>query len=204
MAVPGRYACVGRECVARKEVSNLGGKELDLVHNHHNFAWKETHVVNGKKQQLVVIRKGATPAFPGQRGFIGGSMGDDAVIITGSSNSSNMFQQTALYSTVHGAGRVMSRTEAAGKRNFRTGQLLKDKVTGKVINSGKVSPAMMSSWIKNFGTVLRGGGLDESPHVYRRLSDVLSAQQETITVTNVLRPVIVVMAGANEFDPYKD
>lgn len=204
MELAGRYAYVGREWVARKVVSILGGKELDLVHNHHNFAWKETHVVNGKKQQLVVIRKGATPAFPGQRGFIGGSMGDDAVIITGSSNSSNMFQQTALYSTVHGAGRVMSRTEAAGKRNFRTGQLLKDKVTGKVINSGKVSPAMMSSWIKNFGTVLRGGGLDESPHVYRRLSDVLSAQQETITVTNVLRPVIVVMAGANEFDPYKD
>ncbi|MBS0635476.1 MAG: RtcB family protein [Verrucomicrobia bacterium] len=204
MELAGRYAYVGREWVARKVVSILGGKELDLVHNHHNFAWKETHVVNGKKQQLVVIRKGATPAFPGQRGFIGGSMGDDAVIITGSSNSSNMLQQTALYSTVHGAGRVMSRTEAAGKRNFRTGQLLKDKVTGKIINSGKVSPAMMSSWIKNFGTVLRGGGLDESPHVYRRLSDVLSAQQETITVTNVLRPVIVVMAGANEFDPYKD
>jgi tRNA-splicing ligase RtcB len=63
--------------VARKVVELLGGNELELVHNHHNFAWKETH----GGEDVVVIRKGATPAFPGQLGFIGGSMGDDAVIV---------------------------------------------------------------------------------------------------------------------------
>ena len=60
-------------------VAILGGHELELVHNHHNFAWKETH----DGEELVVVRKGATPAFPGQKGFIGGSMGDDAVIVQG-------------------------------------------------------------------------------------------------------------------------
>jgi tRNA-splicing ligase RtcB len=60
-------------------VSLLGGRELELVHNHHNFAWREEH----DGEQVVVVRKGATPAFPGQKGFIGGSMGDDAVIVQG-------------------------------------------------------------------------------------------------------------------------
>ncbi len=207
MELAGRYAYVGREWVARKVVFILGGKELDLVHNHHNFAWKEKHIVDGNEQELVVIRKGATPAFCGQRGFVGGSMGDDAVIITGIKNSTPeiaRLQRQALYSTVHGAGRVMSRTEAAGKRDFKTGQLLKDKKTGEIINSGKVTSTMMSAWMKNFGTILRGGGLDESPHVYRRLSEVLSAQKETIEIKNILKPVIVVMAGGDEYDPYKD
>src|SRR5690242_3887846 len=79
MSLAGRYAYAGREWVARKVVSILGGKEMELVHNHHNFAWKEEH----GGEELVVVRKGATPAFPGQLGFIGGSMGDDAVIVRG-------------------------------------------------------------------------------------------------------------------------
>ena len=116
MELAGRYAYAGREWVARKVVSMLGGRELELVHNHHNFAWKEQH----DGEELVVVRKGATPAFPGQNGFIGGSMGDDAVIVRGTAPtipaSSRRRSGTALFSTVHGAGRVMSRTAAAGKR----------------------------------------------------------------------------------------
>ena len=134
-------------------------------------------------------------------------MGDDAVIVKGTNQGTeevNSLQIKALYSTVHGAGRVMSRTEAAGKRDYKTGQLMKDKRTGEVINAGKVTSTMMTEWLSGCGTVLRGGGLDESPHVYRRLSDVLAAQGDTIRVTNVLKPLVVVMAGANEFDPYKD
>ena len=104
-------------------------------------------------------------------------------------------QRKALFSTVHGAGRVMSRAAAAGKINRRT---------GKVIKPGAVSPRMMEDWVKEKGVVLRGGGLDESPHVYRRLPDVLSAQKGTIEVLHTLRPLIVVMAGADLFDPYKD
>jgi len=194
MNLAGRYAYAGREWVARKTVGILGGQELELIHNHHNFAWKETH----DGEELVVVRKGATPAFPGQKGFIGGSMGDDAVIVSGTRSDNSAvteLQKSALYSTVHGAGRVMSRTAAAGKRNRKT---------GKVHTAGRVSPEMMQRWVKEKGVVLRGGGLDESPHVYRRLPDVLAAQGSTITVDHVLRPLIVVMAGAEEFDPYKD
>src|SRR5688572_20683823 len=70
MTLAGEYAYAGREWVARKVVSILGGREVELVHNHHNFAWREQH----DGQEVIVVRKGATPAFPGQKGFIGGSM----------------------------------------------------------------------------------------------------------------------------------
>lgn len=190
MNLAGRYAYAGREWVARKVVSIIGGTELDLVHNHHNFAWPETH----DGEEYIVVRKGATPAFPGQRGFVGGSMGDDSVILRGTDSDSED-QRAALYSTVHGAGRVMSRTEARGKVNRRTGE---------VKRPGKVSPEMMKEWLRGKGVVLRGGGLDESPHAYRRLPEVLEAQGDTIEVLHTLRPLVVVMAGANEFDPYKD
>jgi tRNA-splicing ligase RtcB len=197
MTLAGRYAYAGREWVARKVVSILSAREVDLVHNHHNFAWKERHGA----RDLIVVRKGATPAFPGQRGFIGGSMGDDAVIVEGTRRGDEVrpdiaqWQKEALYSTVHGAGRVMSRTQAAGKRNWRS---------GKILSPGQVTPKMMHEWVQRKGVILRGGGLDESPHVYRRLPEVLAAQQDTITVLHTLRPLIVAMAGPEEFDPYKD
>jgi len=190
MTLAGEYAYAGREWVARKVVSLLGGRELELVHNHHNFAWKETH----EGTEYVVVRKGATPAFPGQKGFVGGSMGDDAVIIEGARQDSAL-QRASLYSTVHGAGRVMSRTEARGKVNRRTGEL---------IRPGRVTWDMLRTWVDGKGVILRGGGLDESPHAYRRLPDVLAAQGDTVTVLHTLTPLIVVMAGVKEFDPYRD
>jgi len=73
-----------------------------------------------------------------------------------------------------------------------------------VLKPGAVSPRMMEDWMQQKGVILRGGGLDESPHVYRRLPEVLAAQQGTIDVLHTLRPLIVVMAGADLFDPYKD
>jgi tRNA-splicing ligase RtcB len=103
-------------------------------------------------------------------------------------------QERALYSTVHGAGRVMSRTAAAGKRTRK----------GRVLKPGAISREMMTAWVRRKGVILRGGGTDESPHVYRRLTDVLAAQGPTIEVLHTLRPLIVVMAGEDEFDPYKD
>jgi tRNA-splicing ligase RtcB len=190
MTLAGAYAYAGREWVARKVVSILGGEELELVHNHHNFAWQETH----DGTDYVVVRKGATPAFPGQRGFVGGSMGDNAVIIEGARRDSER-QRASLYSTVHGAGRVMSRTAARGKVNRKT---------GAVISPGKVTWDMLREWVGGKGVILRGGGLDESPHAYRRLPDVLAAQGDTVTVLRTLTPLIVVMAGENELDPYRD
>ena len=73
-----------------------------------------------------------------------------------------------------------------------------------MLSPGRVTPEMMQSWVKEKGVILRGGGLDEAPQVYRRLPEVLAAQGNTIEVVHTLRPLIVVMAGAGEFDPYKD
>jgi tRNA-splicing ligase RtcB len=194
MNLAGRYAYAGREWVARKAVSILGGREMELVHNHHNFAWKETH----DGEDYIVVRKGATPAFPGQKGFIGGSMGDDAVIVQGRPGDDVAdVQRAALFSTVHGAGRVMSRSQAAGKRKGWGRK-------ARIVSPGRVTAEMMKEWVDAKGVLLRGGGLDESPHVYRRLPDVLAAQEGTVEVLHTLRPLVVVMAGANEFDPYKD
>jgi len=125
-------------------------------------------------------------------------MGDDAVIVEGSvaeaDSEAAQAQRDALFSTVHGAGRVMSRTQAAGKRTR----------AGVVKRPGLISPAMLDAWLAKKGVILRGGGLDEAPQAYRRLEKVLAAQGPTIRVKHVLRPLVVVMAGANEFDPYKD
>jgi len=198
MELAGEYAYAGREWVARKVVEILGGAELELVHNHHNFAWREQQLVDGEEREVVVVRKGATPAFPGQKGFIGGSMGDDAVIVQGAASSGSDVQQAALYSTVHGAGRVMSRTQAAGKTK---GWGRKKRI----VAPGLISQEMLTKWVVDEKQViLRGGGLDEAPQAYRRLPEVLKAQGETIEVLYRLRPIVVVMAGADEFDPYKD
>src|SRR5690606_15425948 len=140
MTLAGAYAYAGREWVARRVAALLGGSELDLVHNHHNFAWKEQH----DGQELIVVRKGATPAFPGQRGFVGGSMGDISVILEGTAGED---ASGALSSTVHGAGRVMGRMQAKGKWKG-----------GKLLRPGLVTHEMMRSATE--GVVVRGGDLD--------------------------------------------
>lgn len=188
MNLAGEYAYAGRDWVCAEVARILGANIVEEVHNHHNFAWKEIH----DGQELWVVRKGATPAFPSQKGFIGGSMGENSVIIEGIENE---FGSLSLYSTVHGAGRVMGRMQAKGKY---------DKKTGQCIREGLVSPKMMEDWIKKAGVELRGAGVDESPHCYKRLPDVLKAHEGMIKVLHTLVPIGVAMAGKNEFDPFKD
>jgi tRNA-splicing ligase RtcB len=191
MNLAGLYAYAGRNYVCNHVVKNiLGGHIVDEVHNHHNFAWEEKHF----GEDLWVVRKGATPAFPGQRGFVGASMGEDAVILKGVDHQNCI---PAMYSTVHGAGRVMSRTQAAGKSKW-----IKGKKTR--VSEGAVSEQMMSDWVSSAGVVLRGAGVDESPHCYKRLKDVLAAHEGTIEITERLTPIGVAMAGSDTFDPYKD
>lgn len=175
MELAGRYARAGREWVIERVHQIIGGEIIDAVHNHHNYAWRETH----RGRDLWVVRKGATPAFPGQRGFVGGSMGDDAVIIRGV--ESPMASQ-ALYSTVHGAGRLFGRREA--KRRFLQIE--------------------MNAWLQERGVTLVGADLDESPMAYRRLPEVLAHHAGSIEIQHTLRPFGVVMAGNGEFDPFKD
>jgi tRNA-splicing ligase RtcB len=190
MNLAGRYAYAGREAVARHVVRGiLGGQILKEVHNHHNFAWREKH--NG--DEYWVVRKGATPAFPGQKGFVGGSMGDDAVIIEGVDSPAS---REALFSTVHGAGRIMSRTAAKG-RFVKVGNK-------RIRQDGLVRHDEMMKWVADKGVVLRGGDLDEAPQAYRRLPDVLAAHEGTIRILHTLRPLGVAMAGCDIVDPYKD
>ncbi len=203
MELAGEYAYAGREWVARKVIEILGATEVEMIHNHHNFAWKEQHVdaTGENDEDYIVIRKGATPAFPGQKGFVGGSMGDNSVILKGATNGDIDEQERMLFSTVHGAGRVLGR--AAAKK----GKPILDErgvPTGKRDLSTMVTPDMMNEWVAKAGIYLRGGGVDESPHVYRRLPDVLEAQGDTIEVLHTLTPIVVVMAGDGVKDPYKD
>ena len=175
MHLAGRYAYAGREWVIERVRQIVGGDATDQVHNHHNYAWLENH--HGR--QLWVVRKGATPAFPGERGFVGGSMGDCAVILEGVDSP----EATAnLYSTVHGAGRLFGRKEA--KRRF--------------------GRAEMDAWLKERGVFLLGADIDESPMAYRRLPEVLAHHANTVRILHTLAPIAVVMAGSGEVDPYKD
>jgi tRNA-splicing ligase RtcB len=191
MHLAGRYAYAGREWVARYVTKKiLGANVVEEVHNHHNFAWQEEH--HGEK--YWVVRKGATPAFPGQKGFVGGSMCDNAVIIEGVESDKS---KASLYSTVHGAGRVMSRTAARGK-------FVKDANGKKQRQPGLVRHDEMMAWLHKTGVVLRGGDLDEAPQAYRRLDDVLKEHDGTIRILHTLRPLGVAMAGEDIVDPYKD
>ena len=190
MRLAGRYAYAGREAVARHVVREiLGAKITEEVHNHHNFAWRENH----DGEEFWVVRKGATPAFPGQRGFVGGSMGDEAVIIEGVDSGES---REALYSTVHGAGRIMSRTAAKG-RFERVG-------SKRIRRDGLVRHDEMMKWVADRRVELRGGDVDEAPQAYRRLPEVLNAHARTIRVLHTLRPLGVAMAGRDIVDPYKD
>lgn len=195
MELCGQYAYAGREWVVKTIVNFLGVEVLQKVHNHHNFAWKETHF----GQTYYVVRKGSTPVFPGQKGFIGGSMGDNAVIVEGVDSE---LSRQMLYSTVHGAGRVMGRIQAAGKRKRKKDENGNWSWVQK--SEGKISWEMQRDWLKKEEVTLRGGGRDEAPQAYRRLPSVLEYHKDTIKILHNLKPLGVVMAGENEFDPYKD
>ena len=219
MELAGEYAYAGRDVVVEKVLEILGAESTHEVHNHHNFAWREEHF----GRTYWVIRKGCTPARPGQEGFVGGSMGDESVILEGREAPES---EAALYSTVHGAGRVMSRTQAAGRsRTLRvwactirdceyhagspgecpTHERPLRKVRRLVqVKPGVVDWPAVQARLREQGIVLVGGGADEAPEVYKRLPDVLAAHGDSIRVKHTLRPLGVAMAGRDVHDPYKD
>ncbi|MBL7128277.1 MAG: RtcB family protein [Ignavibacteria bacterium] len=190
MRLAGEYAYVGRNTVVEKVLEILGAKSVYEVHNHHNFAWREKHF----GEEYWVIRKGCTPAFPGQESFIGSNMGDMSYIIEGYDSG---VSRKALYSTVHGAGRILSRTKAAGRRRWVKGK--RKHLSKGVIDFNKVRIEM-----KQRGIELRGGGADEAPEVYKKLTDVLSYHKDTLNILHSLKPIGVAMAGEDVFDPFID
>ena len=219
MQLAGDYAYAGRDVVVAKVLEILGAEAVHEVHNHHNFAWREEHF----GRQYWVVRKGCTPARPGQEGFVGGSMGDESVILEGVESAGN---EQALYSTVHGAGRVMSRTQAAGRVRRRKrwgcghrdcpyvaeepgtcpehGSKLRKVWVEEQVKPGLVDWPAVQARLREQGIVLLGGGADEAPEVYKRLPEVLAAHGDTIRVKHTLRPLGVAMAGRDVYDPYKD
>jgi len=223
MNLAGEYAYAGRDVVVDKVLEILGGHSQFEVHNNHNLAWQENH----GGEDLWVVRKGATPAFPGQPGFVGANMEDSSVILRGGEDSEA--SRMALYSTMHGAGRVMSRTQAAGKfkrRKYWTctdkhcdytttdfnsfscphhpnGQSKKHTWREKV-RDGEVDFPAVRKRLAAKGVELRGGGADEAKEAYKLLEDNIATHGKTIQVEHQLRPLGVAMAPDDEFDPFKD
>jgi tRNA-splicing ligase RtcB (3'-phosphate/5'-hydroxy nucleic acid ligase) len=224
MQLAGEYAYAGRDVVVTKVLEILGVEAAHEVHNHHNFAWLEEHY----GRSYWVVRKGCTPARPGQEGFVGASMGGDSVILEGVASPD---ADASLHSTVHGAGRVMSRTQAAGRvrrrkrwvcthrdcdrvfdRGSTDGSACPDHPTARLrktwiaeqVSPGLVDWPAVQARLRQQGIVVVGGGADEAPEVYKRLPEVLAAHGDTIRVKHTLRPLGVAMAGRDEHDPYKD
>ncbi len=196
MHLAGEYAYAGRDSVVDLVLKILGNPQKTFeVHNHHNFAWLEEHF----GQKYWVVRKGCTPAFPNQLGFIGANMRDDSVIVEGIDSD---LSKEALYSTVHGAGRTMSRNEAAGKKKWiRDRDGVKKQVT---VGRGKINFEKVKLNVRQKGIELRGSGADESPECYKDLDEVLKYMGNTIKVLYKLHPIGVAMAGSDVYDPYKD
>jgi tRNA-splicing ligase RtcB (3'-phosphate/5'-hydroxy nucleic acid ligase) len=181
MQLAGEYAYAGRDVVVARVLELLGASETCSVHNHHNFAWREAH----GDEEWWVVRKGCTPAFPGQQGFVGSTMGETSVILEGADTPA---ARSAFFSTVHGAGRRMSRTQAKGKKG----------------RAGLIDYAAVRADLRTRGIELRGGAADEAPDAYKRLDAVLAEHGDSIRVLHRLTPIGVAMAGPDIVDPYKD
>jgi tRNA-splicing ligase RtcB len=178
------YAYEGRWIVAREVLKILGAIGVDSINAHHNDYWEER--VDG--EWAYVVRKGATPLLPDERAYIGGSMTVGSAIVCG--RREGLPHEAVLYSAPHGAGRIMSRSQAKGNR--------------KGTRPGLVTRQMMDEAVAAAGIELRGGDLDESPFVYRNLWPVLDAHRDTLEIETWLYPAGVAMAPARTVDPYKD
>jgi tRNA-splicing ligase RtcB (3'-phosphate/5'-hydroxy nucleic acid ligase) len=170
MELMGRYAAANHALIHRHIARHLHLEVLLDVENHHNFAWKERHRIAGVDRDVVVHRKGATPAGKGVLGIIPGSMASPGYLVRGKGNVD------ALLSASHGAGRVMSRTKAL-----------------ETFEWGKVNRIL-----KERGVKLISAGLDEVPGVYKDIHQVMAAQADLVDVLGRFDPKIVKMAPHGE------
>ena len=166
MNLMGRYAAANHEMIHRKIAKALGAGVIAGVENHHNFAWKETH----GGEEVIVHRKGATPAGEGVLGVIPGSMATPGFVVRGKGSAAS------LESASHGAGRVMSRT--AAREKFRWNHF--------------------KSMLDDAGVKVLSAGIDEAPGVYKDIHAVMAAQSDLVDVIARFDPRIVKMADAGE------
>lgn len=170
MNLMGEFASANHACIHAAIVRNLGATVLAGVENHHNFAWKETHEIEGRPEEVYVHRKGATPAGEGVLGVIPGSMAAPGFVVRGKGNPAS------LRSASHGAGRVMSRTKA--KEAFQKSTVRRE--------------------LEEQGIMLLSAGIDESPGVYKDIHAVMAAQTDLVDVLARFDPRIVKMAPDGE------
>ena len=170
MELMGQYAAANHACIHRHLAEHLGAQVLLDVENHHNFAWKERHVINGVDREVVVHRKGATPAGAGVLGIIPGSMATPGFIVSG------LGHPESLNSASHGAGRTMSRTAANAKFKWQDVQ----------------------RHLQQQGVILISAGLDEVPQAYKNIHEVMAAQRDLVTVLGQFDPKLVKMAPSGE------
>ncbi|QDT64870.1 RtcB family protein [Calycomorphotria hydatis] len=163
MNLMGEYAAANHAVIHRLVTKLLGAEVLAGVENHHNFAWKEIH--DGK--EVVVHRKGATPAGAGVLGVIPGSMADPAYIVRG------LGKKESLHSASHGAGRRMSRKKAKDKYNFKA---VKNDLAAK-------------------GIKVLAAGADEVPGVYKDIRAVMREQEDLVDIVGQFQPKLVKMCG---------
>jgi tRNA-splicing ligase RtcB len=170
MELMGRYAAANHALIHQHIAANLGAQVLLDLENHHNFAWKERHLIGGVEREVVVHRKGATPAGQGVLGVIPGSMASPGFVVSGKGNAES------LNSAAHGAGRAMSRKAAHEKFNWKdVHRLLRER-----------------------GVTLLSAGLDEVPMAYKDIRAVMAAQQDLVTVLGQFDPKLVKMAPSGE------
>jgi tRNA-splicing ligase RtcB len=162
----GRYAAANHELIHRHIANHLGAQVLLDIENHHNFAWKETH----QGREVIVHRKGATPAGKGVLGIIPGSMASPGYLVRG------LGKPESLLSASHGAGRCMSRTAAEKTLSWKqTNAMLKER-----------------------GVTLISAGIDESPVVYKDIDQVMAAQADLVEILGRFDPRLVKMAPSGE------
>ena len=166
MQLMGLYAAANHDLIHRRIRERLGARALLDIENHHNFAWKESH----DGQDVVVHRKGATPAALGVRAIIPGSMGSPGYVVEGKGC------EASLASAAHGAGRKMSRTAAKRECSWNEARTMLDAAGVTVISAG----------------------LDEVPMAYKDIAQVMAAQNDLVEVVARFDPKIVKMAPAGE------
>lgn len=168
MELAGRFASANHAIIHRAVARRAGLEEAASVENHHNFAWRETVTASdGTPREVIVHRKGATPAGEGVLGVIPGSMGDPGYVVRGRG------VPQSLTSASHGAGRAMSRRQAIET----------------------IARAERDAYLRQRGVTLLGGGIDESPQAYKNIDEVIAAQEDLVEIIARFTPRIVRMAS---------
>jgi tRNA-splicing ligase RtcB (3'-phosphate/5'-hydroxy nucleic acid ligase) len=170
MNLMGRYAAANHALIHKHIARKLGARVILDIENHHNFAWKERHVIDGAEREVIVHRKGATPAGAGVLGIIPGSMASPGYVVRGKG------QVESLASASHGAGRVMSRTKAMQSFTW----------------------SAVKKLLADEGVTLISAGLDEVPGVYKDIAQVMAAQTDIVEVLGRFGPKLVKMCPSGE------